>query len=84
MECVHCASRPRRIMRFLERIGMWHVPPYYEMTLQDTVHDFHDPADRYGHGQITGKVWVCPRCGHTEEWEPEEPDFTNSDYEDAE
>lgn len=42
-----------------------------EMVLEDWTQDYHDPGDFYGHGQLAGKVWVCGKCGHEEEYEPD-------------
>jgi predicted RNA-binding Zn-ribbon protein involved in translation (DUF1610 family) len=45
-----------------------------EMETRDGVENFHNPAEAHGHGQITGKVAVCPECGHAEEVEPNDPE----------
>lgn len=48
--------------------------PDCNFELQDTVSDFHDPSDSHGHGQTTGKVWVCEVCGRDKEYEKDDPE----------
>jgi len=40
----------------------------HEMELQESVTDYYDPGDPYGHGQFESKDWVCPYCGNTEDY----------------
>lgn len=42
-----------------------------EMEVVEVVKDFHNPSDRFGHGQYTFQVLVCPKCDHEEECEPD-------------
>lgn len=55
------------------------------MRIETATEHYHDPGDSYGHGERTGKVWVCPRCGHSEEYEldEDEQEILDDDDDDA-
>lgn len=73
MNCPLCSERHWLIRWFL------YGTTSTEMRLADWWSDYHDPSQSHGHGQQEGKAWYC-RCGHTEEYEPDDPE--PPDYED--
>lgn len=46
-----------------------------EMELLESVNDYFDPRDNFGHGQNIHKYWFCNRCRHEEEWLPDDEDY---------
>ena len=80
MECSHCASRHWLIRWFLYRTTS------LDMVLDSWTHNYHDPGQSHGHGQSTGKAWYCLRCGHQEEYTPDDPEplFDDEDSYDEE
>lgn len=43
-----------------------------DMELIETVHDYNDPANFYGHGQYTTYGWECPDCFGRVDYDPDE------------
>ena len=42
-----------------------------DLKVEDSVEDYHNPADSHGHGQTEETVLACPECDHSEPYEEE-------------
>lgn len=62
-----------------EYAGIWECPKTgesdsceHESTrVEETVTDYHDPGNYYGHGQRTSNIYVCEDCECTVDGDPD-------------